>query len=476
MGRAAVIVRIATIAFAVAILAPAAAAAPVLGANVDFEQPELQATITTLHAEVTFSSSERPRRVELLTRNRFEDSWFAQEAEIRGGSGRYTALVDNQGHRVPNTPLGYRFRVTTSSDTVLSEERQLTVVDERFAWRVREGKLVRLHWYEGSDEFARRALEIGEKAVNDVSKLLGVTESEPIDFFVYASLDAFRRALGPGTPENAAGQANTSIRTLFALIQPAQINSDWVDEVIPHELAHLVFNTAVANPYHSPPRWLNEGLAVYLSEGYGGGDKARIAAAVSRRSLIPLDGLRAQFPTSSDRFFLSYAESVSAVDFFIRTYGQPTLVKLVRSYANGVTDDEAFRAATGADVAAFNAAWFADIGAALPQAVGPQPGPPGPLPSDWTSSPRPSGAATPPGAPSGSPARTSPRQPVFVDSPAIPGTDDGTSGPITLAAVVLLAAVLLVVGVKARRRRPRSLPPSAPPGPPHTPPPASPLA
>ena len=37
--------------------------------------------------------------------------------------------------------------------------------------------------------------------------------------------------------------------------------------VVPHELTHLVFDTAVTNPYHFPPRWLNEGLAVYLSEG-----------------------------------------------------------------------------------------------------------------------------------------------------------------------------------------------------------------
>ena len=460
---------LAALAFALALLAPAAVAAPVLAADVEFEQPELQATITTVHAEVTFSSTERPRRVELLTRNRFEDSWFVQEAEIRGGDGRYTAIVDGEGHRVPNTPLGYRFRVTTSSGTVLSEERQLTVVDDRFQWRVLEGRLVRLHWYEGGDDFARRALDVGEKAVDDVSRLLGVTESEPIDFFVYSSLSAFRRALGPGTPENAAGQANTSIRTLFALIQPGQINSSWVRVVIPHELAHLVFNTAVANPYHSPPRWLNEGLAVYLSEGYGGADRARIAAAIARGSLMPLDGIRAQFPTSSDRFFLSYAESVSAVDFFIRKYGQPTLVKLVRSYANGVTDDEAFKAATGADLAAFNAAWFADIGARLPQPVGPQPGPTGPLPSDWTSSPRPSGAATPRGAPSGSPAGASPRQPVFVDSPAIPGTD-GTTTLFIAAGVVALVALVVIARAFILRRR--ASPPPPPPGPPPVPPPA----
>ena len=58
--------------------------------------------------------------------------------------------------------------------------------------------------------------------------------------------------------------------------------------VVPHELTHLVFDTAVTNPYHFPPRWLNEGLAVYLSEGYdarrpGHGRATRRATATSSR-------------------------------------------------------------------------------------------------------------------------------------------------------------------------------------------------
>jgi hypothetical protein len=48
--------------------------------------------------------------------------------------------------------------------------------------------------------------------------------------------------------------------------------------VVPHELVHLVFDTAVKNPYHFPPRWLNEGLAVYLSEGNGTEYEARSRA------------------------------------------------------------------------------------------------------------------------------------------------------------------------------------------------------
>jgi hypothetical protein len=68
---------------------------------------------------------------------------------------------------------------------------------------------------------------------------------------------------------------------------------------------------------------------------------------------------------------------VSAVDFFVRTHGRDALIQLIRSYADGRTDDEAFTAAIGVDVGAFNDAWMADLGAVAPKRYGPQPAPVG---------------------------------------------------------------------------------------------------
>ena len=137
-----------------------------------------------------------------------------------------------------------------------------------------------------------------------------MTETKPVDFYIYADEASFRDALGPGTRENVGGEAIADIRTLFALIPPAQIDDAWVGIVIPHELTHLVFNTAAQNPYHFPPRWLNEGLAVYNSQGYVPSDRQQVDDAAKQGTLIPLDGLTGQFPTSAEKFYLAYAESV----------------------------------------------------------------------------------------------------------------------------------------------------------------------
>jgi hypothetical protein len=91
------------------------------------------------------------------------------------------------------------------------------------------------------------------------------------------------------------------------------------------------------------------------------------------------------FPLDADRIYLAYAESVGAVDFMVRKYGHPAILKLVQAYAAGASDDEAFTTALGADVAAFDSAWLAENGV-TPHKYGPQPAATGPLPPGWNGS------------------------------------------------------------------------------------------
>ena len=333
-----------------------------------------------------------PDRVELLATIADRPGPLVQDVPGPTSSGPTTlrqTLTSADGAFLPNTPIRVRWRITTGGVAVIGPEARIVLVDTRFDWQSVSGDVVRVHWYEGDQAFGARALRIGEKAVNDTATLLGVTETEPVDFFIYADQDAFYDALGPGTRENVGGQANAEIRTLFAHIPPASIDDPWVENVVPHELVHLVFDTAVKNPYHFPPRWLNEGLAVYLSVGYEPGDRSTVESAAKDGTLVPLDGLTGEFPTSADGFSQAYAESVSALDYFVKAHGRDALVQLIRSYADGRTDDEAFQAAIGTDVRGFDDAWMADLGAKRPQRYGPQPAPAGPVPQAW------GGASTP---------------------------------------------------------------------------------
>ncbi len=436
------------------VLVPAIAS-PARAADITFGAPEADVTYTEgITFTVPLTASVPPERVEIRLRYPGSLGPFIEEVPV-GASGTQTLTyrldLTGGGHLVPNTPLEATWAAFPAGggEPVLSESTTVRYEDTSKDWRTLKGDLVVVHWYEGSEAFARRALKIGDDAVKETAGLLGVTETEPIDFFIYGDEAAFRTALGPGTRENVGGQAHADIRTLFALIEPSAIDDTWVRVVVPHELTHLVFDTAVDNPYRFPPRWVNEGLAVYLSEGYTPDDRNLVADAVDRRELLPLTALTGQFPTDPEKTYLAYAEAVSAIDHLVRTDGEPALYALVDAYATGLTDDEAFTKALGRDVQAFQAGWLDELGAETPAQLGPVPNPPGPVPPGWDvpvpgASPgtTPGSASPPPGAsqgpaPSGEPGDA---------------TTSGSDAPLMFLALGGVVIVVIVGMVVARRR------------------------
>ncbi len=438
--------------------------APVLlAASTAFGAP--RATSTYLQG-VTFVQpvdlAAEPTMVELLMTEPGVPGASVTQVAAPSGTGQVelrSTLDTTHGELTTNTTVVGRWRLTFSDGSQqVGPPATVTYADTRFSWRTMSGTVVRLHWYDGDTSFARQAIALGDGAIARAAQLLGVTESTPIDFFIYADQSAFSDALGPGAHENVAGEAHPEIRTMFGLITPDEIGTSEVSRVVEHELTHLVFDTATKNPYHEPLHWLNEGVAVYLSEGYASLYRDAVQGAVADGSIMPLAALTGDFPAAYDRFLLAYGESVSAVDFIIRKYGRDALVRLIRSYAGGVTDDQAFQAALGLDTAAFDASWQASVGAPSPHQFGPQPAPPGPTPSDWTpagaeagSSPGGSGAAAPSNV-IGSPASHAPAIP---ESPSGQGGSSdlvGLLGPVGLVAAAILALGALLLA--ARRRRP----------------------
>jgi hypothetical protein len=399
-----------------------------------------------------FSSAVAPQRVELLTQLQGSDAVFVTipgPTEIaQRGTGSWVVSGTDLGAVTPNTLYKARLRVTTVDGIFVGPEASVLVSDERFHWNVRESDRLRLHWYSGGADFAARALRVGEDGVTHAEAFMGVHLPTKVDIFVYADEGPFRDAIGSGSPENAAGVPFSGIATLFALIRPEQIDSSWVGEVVPHELTHLVLG-AGTGPGVQVPLWLNEGLAVYLSRGDTNADRQMVRDAIRDGTLVPLDGLAGNFPTNAqgDRSIAAYAEAVSAVAFMDRTYGQPSIAKLIGGFAT-VGAEDAFMDALGVDQATLGSQWLQSLGVRTPKVYGPQPAPPGPLPSDWLGPP-PVAGQVPTASPTAAP------------SAAEPGTNGGGGegqGASAVALGILLVTVLLATAALAaailqRRRR-----------------------
>ncbi len=135
--------------------------------------------------------------------------------------------------------------------------------------------IVQVHWYEGDAAFGAKALKLGEDEVRETSKLLGVTETEPIDFFVYANVDDFYGAIGPGAHENVAGSAYANIRTLLGLIPPGQIDDSLVGVADPARVRPPRLRHRIAEPVSQP--------AALAQRGPGGLPERGLRVVRSRR-------------------------------------------------------------------------------------------------------------------------------------------------------------------------------------------------
>ncbi len=405
----------------------------------------------------------------------------------QSGTGTYTATANVDvassiectcyatGPSTPNTKVMYQFRAHASDGTVtLGPPAEATVNDPNFTWQTLSDRMVVVHWYQGDKAFAQSAANVANDAIDKASQLLGVTLPKPVDLYIYATQQALINAVSPAR-DAIAGEAHATIGTMYVWLPPSQSASAQA-VTIAHELTHLVFNQAIMNPYHEPPRWLNEGIAVYLSEGYSSQWQAEISSAVSKNDLIPLDGLAGLFPSPTDEFYLAYGESVSAVNYFIQTYGDQKLWALVDSYSQGLSDDDAFTQAIGIDVGTFNQQWMASLGVSVPPSFGPQPGLPGPVPSAWTNQP-PAAVGSGSPAPGLSSAPATPQPTSSSGVAVIPGPTPGASpasnspGPSSglgdfagSLAIVFVIVLLIAVGVGAWLvLRPRPPQPPQPP-------------
>jgi hypothetical protein len=404
-----------------------------------------------------------PTTVILNSGVQINDEYQAQ-ADIDIASSAECACL-SPGITAPNTHFDFQFRATNSDGgTSLGPVAQGVFQDNRFQWQTLSEDQVVVHWYAGDQAFGKSAADVANGAIDTASQLLGVTLDKPVDLFVYNTEDDMRSAISPDR-ENVAGEAHPDIDTMYVWIPSDQGAETFAGTLIRHELTHLVFHRAVDNPYNGVPRWLDEGTAVYLSEGYTSYWQGFVNDAVANKTLIPLDGLSGLFPSVQSEFYLAYGEAVAAVDFFIRTYGDQTFWNLVKSYANGVSDDEAFSAATGSDVEAFNSAWFQSLGLTPQSPVGPQPGATGPLPPDWVGFDVPPTLSPYLPPPPGGPATVQPTQGTIggVHETARPASGSGNpaagasqSDPTSILLILGLVVALIVgtfaVGVALRGR------------------------
>jgi hypothetical protein len=107
--------------------------------------------------------------------------------------------------------------------------------------------------------------------------------------------------------------------------------------ILKHELCHLLLHAHIENG--KLPRWLDEGIAQWVSEGIGEiilqRDRSILERAMLTGTHIRLRHLEHNMPHSGNDLLLAYEESKSIVEYILSRYGKEGILKILEYLKDG---------------------------------------------------------------------------------------------------------------------------------------------
>lgn len=231
--------------------------------------------------------------------------------------------------------------------TPAAESRILLTADPRIASaKIRTGAVAAL----------RRDLQ-------DLSVFYGFSYRGPTRLVLADTSDEFARFAGPVSPDVLA-VADSARRIIVVSPRSWRGEPARFDSVLLHEASHLVLDAQFREAGAAPARWLDEGLAMYVSSdwdfdlAWAEQQKETMDAAVTSGRLVPVGELGSLFAGDESDVRLAYAESYSFVAYLASAYGQRGLQRFVEAAAApNATPDGASRRVFGTSLGRVEAAW-----------------------------------------------------------------------------------------------------------------------
>ncbi len=217
--------------------------------------------------------------------------------------------------------------------------------------------------FAGDEAFAKDVLDKAEGYYKDIALGIGYprysdfwTYDNRVEIYIYADKATFAEVTGQ--PEWSCGMADFSKREIVGYLW----SEEFLDSVLPHEMAHLIFRDFVGFT-GKIPLWLDEGVAQWAEAARRDKMKAMVKELYEEDKLLSLEDLtkldirkfktmdRVYIRATRDKegrqvaLFLStdalvgdyYLVSVSLINFLIDRYGSDRFAHFCRGLRDGKT-------------------------------------------------------------------------------------------------------------------------------------------
>lgn len=202
--------------------------------------------------------------------------------------------------------------------------------------------------YQGADlKFADAVLRHAEADYDEIARSLGYSRRDQFWLWdnrcqidLYETREAYQSASGETAWSN--GYAIPKTRTIVSY----QGSQEFLDSVLPHELAHLILKDFVGNADRAVPLWLDEGLAMAQEKKKRDYFDQIVHEMITKKKWIPfkmLAQIRSVQSFSTDEAALFYAQAQSLVRFLLEANSSGRFVQLCRNLRDGHSFEEALR-------------------------------------------------------------------------------------------------------------------------------------
>ncbi|HPT39477.1 MAG TPA: hypothetical protein PL125_04690 [Candidatus Omnitrophota bacterium] len=224
-------------------------------------------------------------------------------------------------------------------------------------------------YFEQDDAFAQSALDGAEKNYRNIANDLGYarysefwTWDKRVKIYIYPDHDAFLRATGQ--PSWSEGMADYTNKQIISYVW----GKGFIESLLPHEIAHLVFRDFVGFKGEIP-LWLDEGVAQWEEEAkrkeiknliqrYFQQDNLLLVSDIMKLNISNLkdktgvliratktkdgkDGVL--FLSSNNLIEIYYMESVSLIGYLIEKFGSAAFSGFCRELRDGKSVEDALK-------------------------------------------------------------------------------------------------------------------------------------
>ncbi|MQC18404.1 MAG: hypothetical protein DWG80_04945 [Chloroflexi bacterium] len=280
------------------------------------------------------------------------------------GTGLIQAELVTNGPNVyipVGTQFTYHWQLRGQDGSVIeTEPQEFVFLDGQFQWRSIEGPGVTVYYYD--DEV--RAARIGEAAADtaeDVGRLLGIEFDVPITVILWGGGRDGRfglRSRGGVYSENSI-TGGARVAPDIVHVYTVLTGITWED-VLRHEIGHVMVGRAGEGPFARVPSWLDEGVATYAQVEKGSRQLAT-EFAIQTDTTLRLRNMMAA-TNRADLIDLFYGQSWYTVEYMIETYGEEQFAAVFAAIRAGNPIDEALIDVYGIDQDELYNDWRESVG------------------------------------------------------------------------------------------------------------------